>query len=325
MNSFRILSLDGGGIRGAFSAAVLAALEKDTGKLCADHFDLIVGTSTGGILALGLGLGMPAAEIVEFYKKHGPTIFPSTGLAARFGKIRQFFRPKHSHQTLRTALLEAFGKKKFGESKCRLVITTYDAIRGRIFLLKTAHHPEFKHDYQADAVDVALATSAAPTYFSAAPFPIFPGSSFVDGGVWANTPSLVGVVEAVHFLKVPLEQIDMLSVGTTAPPFNIADRANSGITQWNAGLLDLMFNGQMEAARSQTGLLLNGRLHRIDVVTKAGDFSLDSASPEAIGRLINLGDGEARRREHLVAVRTRFLRDPLAPAFRPLNYLAVSN
>jgi patatin-like phospholipase/acyl hydrolase len=74
---FRILSLDGGGIKGAFTAAVLAEWEKRTGRVIVDHFDLIAGTSTGGIIALGLGLGLPAGEILEFYEKQGPKIFPN--------------------------------------------------------------------------------------------------------------------------------------------------------------------------------------------------------------------------------------------------------
>src|SRR5215471_11025270 len=162
---FRILSLDGGGIKGAFSASVLATLEEDTGQGIAEHFDLITGTSTGGIIALGLGLGMSARDILKFYAESGATIFPSTSLVQRTrGAVRQLFKPKHSHTALRAALHGVFGERKFGESKSRLVIPTYDAIAGRIFLLKTAHHERFKYDINTPAVDVALATSAAPTY-----------------------------------------------------------------------------------------------------------------------------------------------------------------
>ena len=89
---------DDSGIKGAFSASVLAALERDTGKAAADYFDLIVGTSTGGISALGLGLGKTAQDIVEFYRAHGPHLFPSTSLVERTtGGLRQGFGTKHSH------------------------------------------------------------------------------------------------------------------------------------------------------------------------------------------------------------------------------------
>ena len=141
---FRILSLDGGGIKGAFSASVLATLEEDIGQKVADHFDLIVGTSTGGILAIGLGLGLSARDICDFYLKKGEAIFPGISMVERTrGLLRQLFKPKHSHAVLRAALTEVLGTRKFGESKCRLVIPTYDAIAGRIFLMKTAHHERF--------------------------------------------------------------------------------------------------------------------------------------------------------------------------------------
>jgi patatin-like phospholipase/acyl hydrolase len=131
---FRILSLDGGGIKGAFSASVLAQLEQDTGHRVAKHFDLITGTSTGGIIAIGLGLGISAREIRDFYAERGPTIFPGTSLVQRARAILRWLRaPKHSHTVLRAALEEVFGSRRFGESKCRLVIPTYDAIGGRIF------------------------------------------------------------------------------------------------------------------------------------------------------------------------------------------------
>src|SRR6516165_9631952 len=118
MNPFRILSLDGGGIKGAFTASVVAALEEDTGKAAADYFDLITGTSTGGIVALGLGLGLSAKEVMEFYRQQGPTIFPSTSLVQRTESIvRQLFAPKHSHDVLKEALRQVLGERRFGESK----------------------------------------------------------------------------------------------------------------------------------------------------------------------------------------------------------------
>src|SRR5712691_13468291 len=87
---FRIFSLDGGGIKETFSAAALAALEEATGKRCVEHFDLITGTSTGGIIAIGLGLELSAREIVEFYEEHGPDIFPHMSLVQRaLGGLRQ--------------------------------------------------------------------------------------------------------------------------------------------------------------------------------------------------------------------------------------------
>lgn len=317
---FRVLSLDGGGIKGAFTASVLATLEEDTGRAAVDHFDLITGTSTGGIIAIGLGLGLSARKICDFYSQKGATIFPGTSLVQRArGVLRQLFGPKHSHAVLREALVEVLGERKFGELKCRLVIPTYDAIAGRIFLMKTAHHERFRFDIDAPALDVALATSAAPTYFAAAPFPTHADASYVDGGIWANSPVMVGVTEAVAFLGAPLNDIDMLSIGATTTPFNIARHAHSGIAQWNAGLVEVMFEGQMEADLAQAKLLLGGHLHRINVTAGEGEFSLDDARPEKIQRLINLGRGEAVKKDNLDVVKARFLDGTPAPAFVPFH------
>lgn len=317
---FRILSLDGGGIKGAFTASVLATLEENTGCAAAEHFDLVTGTSTGGIIAIGLGLGLSARKICDFYAENGATIFPGTSLVKRAeGTLRQLFGPKHSNSVLRAAIEKVFGNRRFGESICRLVIPTYDAIAGRIFLMKTAHHERFKYDINAPAVDVALATSAAPTYFEASPFPAHADASYVDGGIWANSPVMVGVTEAVAFLERPLSEIDMLSIGTTMTPFNIAQHSESGIAQWNAGLIELMFQCQMDADLAQAKLLLGSRMHRINVTTKEGEFSLDDARPEKIRRLINLGRGEAVKKENLEVVKARFLNGTPAATFKPLH------
>jgi uncharacterized protein len=313
---FRILSLDGGGIKGAFTASVLTAIEDEIGGPVGGYFDLIAGTSTGGILALGLGFRIPAKAIRDFYQRMGPTIFPATGSLGIRGFLRQLFTTKHSHEDLRRALEKVLENRKFGQSESRLIIPTYDAIGGHIFLLKTAHHARFKYDIEALAVDVALATSAAPTYFEASPFPVHVGSSFVDGGVWANNPVLVAIVEATCFLGVPLDEIDVLSIGTTSAPFNISNNRSAGIIKWNVGMIDLMFQAQAEAALKQAKLLLNDRVFRIDVMTRPGEFSLDDASPDKIGRLMSLGRDEAVKRENLEAVKKRFLATR-APVFSP--------
>lgn len=324
MGRFRILALDGGGIKGAFSAAALATLEETTGCRCVDHFDLISGTSTGGIMAIGLGLGLSAREIVKFYQERGPVIFPNTSLVQRgLASVKQvLWGPKLSGDVLRDQLSHVFGDRKFGESKTRLLIPTYDAIGGRLFLMKTAHHERFQYDVDALAVDVALATSAAPTYFKAAAFPSHEHASYVDGGVWANCPAMAALVEAVSFLNVPLDDIDILSIGTTTTPFSIADHAESGAAEWNIGLVNLMFEGQVEASFKQASLLTKGRLHRLDSTVSSGDFTLDDARPAKIERLMNLGRSEAVKKAHLEDIEKRFLNGIKVEPFVSLRKVA---
>jgi len=200
---FRILSLDGGGIMGAFTASVLATYEKEckqrTGKGLVDHFDLITGTSTGGIIAIGLAMGANAQEVCSFYETRGPQIFPAGGgMGGWIRLMRNLVRPKFSPRALRAAIQQVVGDRPLAEAKTRLVVPAYNAEMGRVYLFKTPHHPWYEYDRDLPAVDVAMATSAAPTYF---PAHHIPGrGTFIDGGVWANCPAMVGFVEAVDFL-----------------------------------------------------------------------------------------------------------------------------
>jgi patatin-like phospholipase/acyl hydrolase len=317
---FRVLSLEGGGIMGAFSASALATFEENTGHRCVDHFDLIAGTSTGGIIAIGLGLGIPAAEIREFYRSYGSAIFPYTSFASGvMATIRHLFRPKHSQAALRETLGRILRKAdgapyRFGDSRVRLVIPAYDGLYGRVYLFKTRHLPQFTQDEKADAVDVALATAAAPTYFSAAKFPLH-DASYVDGGVWANCPALIAVTEAIHFLGVDRTQIDVLNIGTTKEPYNAVRRARSGLLGWNKGLIDLFMTAQVEAAAATASLLTEGHLFSINYMAPRGTFSLDDA--RRVPDLIGLGRAEAVKAANLEMVRQHFLNGRRAPPFVP--------
>jgi patatin-like phospholipase/acyl hydrolase len=307
---FRVLSLDGGGIRGVFTAAVLAGLEEASGKRVAQHFDLIVGTSTGGIIALALGLGLSASEALEFYELHGPKIFPSASFADRLlGRFRHLFLAKHSREPLRAALAETFGNRRLGDSKCRLVIPAFDAAAGDVHLFKTAHHPALTRDYLDTAVDVALATSAAPTYLPG--FTGKDGRRFVDGGVWANTPATAGILEAMVVLGQPRESIEVLSIGTTETPFDLPERTTrSGVLGHALQIANLLMHAQAKAALAQALLLTeHDRMLRINPLTQPGRFSLDDC--RGIGDLKALGSYAARHASP--AVIARFLDEPAAP------------
>jgi patatin-like phospholipase/acyl hydrolase len=162
MERFQILSLDGGGIKGLFSAAILAFFEEDLKLKIIDHFDLIVGTSTGGIIALALGLGISPREIVEFYVNKGPMIFPKI----KFPRVKQFLKRKYNSKNLEKALIDCFGDKHLADSKKRLVIPSYNISNDDVYLFKTSHHERLRRDYKVPVWKVAMATSAAPTFFS---------------------------------------------------------------------------------------------------------------------------------------------------------------
>ena len=315
---FRILALDGGGVKGAYTASVLATLEETTQRACREHFDLIAGTSTGGIIALGLGLGLTAREVCTFYAEKGSDIFPVSGVVGRnIRAARQLLRPKHDAARLRAALESAFGKHLLGESTCRLVIPAYDVTESRVYLFKTGHHKRFRFDLQLSAVDVALATAAAPTFFKAATILRSGDARFIDGGVWANSPALVALTEAMHFLDVPPRDIDILSIGTTSNPFVVSTRRSAGgLLPWGTALVELLMTSQVQAVEAQAGLLTQGGFHRINHVTGRGRFGLDKA--EGARDLMELGRSDAVKRKHLDVVEQRFLNGTPAAPFVPV-------
>lgn len=143
--SFRILALDGGGIKGAFSAAVLASFEKLLGGSLVDHFDLIAGTSTGGILALGLACSLTAEEMLSFYRERGPIIFPMMRVHNKlYRATRHYIGVKFSQKKLFHELQRAYsknGQKYIRDARCRLVVPAYDAVSGACHVFRTPHHP----------------------------------------------------------------------------------------------------------------------------------------------------------------------------------------
>ena len=165
----KILSIDGGGIKGALPASFLAAVEEATGRRIVDHFDLIAGTSTGGIVALGVGLGVPAATIRDLYVERGPSIFGANAAEGGFWNwakakgraVRRVFRSKYRPDALREELVKVFEDRRLGEAGTRLLIPAFDPKGQGVHVFKTSHHPRLQMDYRMTAVDVAMATSAA--------------------------------------------------------------------------------------------------------------------------------------------------------------------
>jgi patatin-like phospholipase/acyl hydrolase len=275
--TFSILSLDGGGVRGIFSAAILAGLETDLGHPISEHFDLIVGTSTGGIIAAGLGAGIRPADIVTMYVDGMRTIFPAR---SRLNPVAHLFRPKYRPDGLQSVLSQTFGDRLLGDSIVPLVIPSFDIGENQVHLFKTPHHPRLRRDWRIPIWQVAMATSAAPTYFPAFSTPD-EHVRLVDGGVWANNPAMVGVVEAVSMFGQPLSSIKVLSIGTTADPKARTRKLdNGGLVQWvrSPSVVDVIMTGQSDGAFTQVQHLLSaGAAHRLNPAAPPGLARLDVA------------------------------------------------
>ncbi|MBI4611944.1 MAG: patatin-like phospholipase family protein [Candidatus Rokubacteria bacterium] len=287
----RILSIDGGGIKGVCPAAFLAVVETSLGKPIVDFFDLIVGTSTGGIIALGLGLGLTASDILRFYEEHGPLVFCGN----RFIRgLRRLGYSKYNQDALRKALSTHFGERRLGESRTRLVIPSMNLETGEVHLFKTSHAPRFEHDYRERAVEVALATTAAPTYFPT--HRTAAGTPLVDGGMWANNPVGVAVAEAIGVLGWPREDLRVLSLGCSSSPLDVglARFLPSGLGYWATKLVDVLMAAQSSSALGTAQVVVGkANVIRINPVVPKGRFRLDD--PREIDSLKGLGSAEARK------------------------------
>lgn len=246
---FKILSIDGGGIKGLYSSKIIEHFEEEFNCKMADHFDMICGTSTGGILALALSLKIKASTISNLYINQGPKIFPRR--PKFIGLLRQaLFRGKFSDKNLRKALEETFKKKKIKDSNCLLCIPSYSLTDAKPFIFKYDHKEgNLSRDNQTLYVDVALATSAAPTYFPLAELKKYDNKQFVDGGIYANNPSLVGFIEALTYFVGDGKDFDEVKILSISSLSNTSGKL-TGINRfrsfrhWRNDLFEAMLTGQ---------------------------------------------------------------------------------
>jgi len=246
---FKILSIDGGGIKGLYSSTILEHLESKFGDSCSDYFDMICGTSTGGLIALALSQKIPASEISKIYTEHGKDIFPKQNKL--IGLIRQtIWKGKFKDEALKKVLTEIFGDKVIEESNNLLCIPSYSFTDARPWIFKYDHKEgNLDRDNKAKYVDVALATSAAPTYLPLAEIDLYDYKQFIDGGVWANNPSLLGLIEALTYFvgeDKTYDGIQILSVSslnnTAGKPTGL--KRNRSFVQWRNDLFETSLIGQ---------------------------------------------------------------------------------
>lgn len=305
---FNVLSLDGGGLKGIYAAAVLAAIEEDYDVRIVDHVDLIAGTSTGGILALGLASEIAPVDLLSLYCNHAERIFP--------GRRRGpgLFRRRYPSGPLRSLLAETLGDALLGDGRTRLLIPAYDVDSDDIYLFRTPHSSHLRRDWRVPMVDVALATSAAPAYFT----PHRVGDvRMIDGGIYANNPAMLGLVEAVRFCGQPTDTVHVLSIGTTTERQRVdVRRDGGGLFQLRRSLVGHAMNGQSRIAENHPRLLIGDtQFHRLDPLVPQGLATLDQLDPR---ELISRARSDSR---HLAARLGDFFAHRPVP-FQPL-YPAV--
>lgn len=299
--AFQILALSGGGYRGLYTLEILRRLEQQAGRPIGQCFDLISGTSIGGIIAIGLAMGKTTEEIKKEFVDRGEIIF-SKGEKPKWlwqrwrSRLSQYMFPKYENNALRDAIESVIGKDKLiMDAKTRLLIPAVNMTKGRVQMFKTAHNENFKLDKDRRAVDVALATSAAPFYF---PMARIEDSYFVDGGVVANAPDLCAIHEAIYFLNREREEISVLSIGTTTAAFSLPTSLGGyfGASQWleNERFVSTMFSTQQQLVQFIVGHQLGDRYVRIDSTPsaeQASDLGLDLATSARRRTLLGMAEG----------------------------------
>ena len=298
---FQILALSGGGYRGLFTSTVLARLEQQAQRPIGDCFDLIAGTSIGGVIALGLALGKSAELIKKMFLDHGEEIFtrgePPRGRVAKLrARWAQWRQPKYDGTVLREKIEAVVGKDtKLGDARTRLLIPSVNMTKGSVQMFKTAHHQNFLNDHKLSAVDVAMATSAAPLYF---PMARLENSNFVDGGIVANAPDMCAVHEAVKFLDQDIKDISVLSIGTTTSKFSLPSSLgrNFGQKLWleNGRLVSTILSSQQQLVDFMLKHQLADRYVRFDEQPspeQISDLGLDLATGNRRQTLLGMADG----------------------------------
>lgn len=248
---FKILSIDGGGIKGILPAAILREIEAEfcMGKPIGNYFDMFAGTSTGGILAIGLAAKKSARELYDLYTdpKSGGRIFkkPKDPKFALRGTL-------HDRKPLESMIYRTLGERSFGEAGMRLVIPAVNQ-HGEPTMYKTDHHPDYKMDHTEFMSRIALDTSAAPIYLGGHAS----GEEVcVDGGLFMNNPIMGAVVDALACYDIDRRNLRVLSIGCGKYSKEITvEKANGGIFDW-LDTLEYVSQLQSHNAVGQAGLLI---------------------------------------------------------------------
>jgi patatin-like phospholipase/acyl hydrolase len=302
-----VLAIDGGGMRGLLAARVLEALEARAGLPVSALFDLVAGTSTGAILALGLvapaadraGPRFAASDLVALYRTHGRDIF-GRSLLQRIRSLGGLAGPKHDPRAHERVLRQYLGDARLSDALVPVLVTAYDTAAAQPYLFKSYREPRPDGTPVDDELmwQAARASSAAPTYFP--PFALAPADggaerSLVDGGVYANNPAMCALADAYKLFGGGRSRYLVVSIGTGNDEIRLAHRAvaGRGLLGWARPLLKIVFDGASDTVDYQTAEMAD-RYCRLQDDAVEGD--LDDASDAAIAHLLAAGDALVARR-----------------------------
>ena len=282
----RVLAIDGGGIRGLIPALVLTELERRAGRRAYEMFDLIAGTSTGGILACALCAPdpLPASDLVQLYTEEGPKIFDRS-LFQRIRSADGLLDEKYDDAALDSALERFLEHKRLAETRPDLIVPSYDTALPGPYFFKTTKAKETPETDDFPLSVVARATSAAPTYFEA----LEAGDkALVDGGVFATNPAMCALAEVLNREDLRPRDVVLLSLGCgqRTAKHSFDEIKDWGLVGWARPILDVVFDGVSDAVDYQLERVLSpDRYLRLQVELTLASDDLDDASEENLARL----------------------------------------
>jgi patatin-like phospholipase/acyl hydrolase len=266
-STLNLISIDGGGIRGVFAITLIDRLLTLYPSLLKNTY-LIAGTSTGGILALGLANGMTPKEIRKLYEDNGEYIFHDS-FWDDVKDMGGLVGADYSNKNLKATLKKYFGNLKLKDLSKKVLIPTFN-------LYDTSDpdnptwKPKFYHNFDEDlsdaeqlVVDVAMMTSAAPSFF-----PTY--NKHIDGGVVANNPSMAALAQVLderYKLKVKLSSINILNISTGFNPafIEMSKDKDWGATQWVRPLINIMIDGAMDVSAFYCRQVIKDNFHRVSL------------------------------------------------------------
>lgn len=288
---FKILSIDGGGIRGVYPAHILYCMKNRLGNInISKHFDMIAGTSTGSIIAAAVACEKDPADVVALYREHGPKIFVRKNSCLPV-IIQSAIYSLYSNKHLKIILKNIFGDIKLGDIKKPLLLPSTDVGNGGVHVFKSAYSEDFTRDKDVFLRDAILASCSAPTYFNPMAVKEY---LLADGGLWANNPSLAAVIDAQRRLNVNLSDIRVLSIGTGLAKtcYGVALNRRWGLLNGWKGkeFVSFMMSLQAQSTHNYLQLILkNEQLLRLNFET---DLPLPLDDGSIIDDLISKADKE---------------------------------
>ena len=323
-----VLALDGGGIRGIIPARVVEALERRTGMPASRLFDIIAGTSTGGIIALALTKPGPGGkprysgtDLVELYRTQGPRIFQRTLYHALL-TLGGLAGPKYPAGAIETVLKGYFGETRITEALTSVLVTSYDTAAANPYFFKSYRQASSSTIEGAQSPDdyfmwqAARSTSAAPTYFPPFPLkPIDPSSadkSLLDGGVFANSPAMCALADAYKMFRDSELPYLVVSIGTGDDElrFVYRDVKWRGLLRWAVPILKIVFDGVSDTVDYQAAEMAD-QYYRFQEEAIAEE--LDDASPDTIQRLLTAADDLISRNDATLTALAQVLKKNVSP------------